>query len=482
MAETLAPAGDPPRTLFDKLWAAHAVADLPDGRTLVHIDRHLLHDLSSPQAFAGLREAGRRVRNPERTFAMSDHVVDTRPGRGDATVPGGTEMIVALRHNARDSGIRHFDVGDADQGIVHIVAAEQGLVLPGMSVVCGDSHACTLGALGAWAWGVGTSEVEHVLATQTLALHRPQAMRITLNGRLAPGVGAKDLALHLIRNIGVRGAATGFLELDGALVRALPMEARFTLCNMAIECGARAGVIAPDDTTFDYVRQRVPALPAWDEALRHWRSLASDPGARYQNERVLEVALDAPQFTWGTNPSQVVALHEPLPDPASATSPADAAVLAQAQAYMGLRPGQRLQGLPVDRVFIGSCTNARLSDLQAAADVVRGRRVAAGVQALVVPGSMAVRRAAEALGLDQVFTAAGFEWRMPGCSMCVGMNADQVGAGERCVATSNRNFEGRQGPGARTHLASPASAAAAAIAGHLVDHRELTGGVEHASL
>lgn len=471
-----------PRTLFDKLWDAHAIAPLADGRTLVHIDRHLLHDLSSPQAFAGLREAGRRVRNPERTFAMSDHVVDTHPGRGDATVPGGAEMIVALRRNARDSGIRHFDVGDPDQGIVHVVAAEQGLVLPGMSVVCGDSHACTLGALGAWAWGVGTSEVEHVLATQTLAMHRPEAMRITLRGRLGPGVGAKDLALHLIRRIGVRGAAVGFLELDGPLVRALPMEARFTLCNMAIECGARAGVIAPDGTTFDYVRQRAPRLVAWDEALRNWRGLASDPGARYGRELELEVALDAPLFTWGTHPGQAVALDEPLPSPDSAASSADGAVTSQALAYMDLAPGQCLRDLPVDRVFIGSCTNARLSDLQAAAAVVAGRRVAPGVRALVVPGSMAVRRAAEALGLDRVFTGAGFEWRMPGCSMCVGMNADQVGPGERCVATSNRNFEGRQGPGARTHLASPASAAAAAIAGRLVDHRQLTGGAGHASL
>ncbi len=464
---------DNPRTLFQKLWQAHQVAATPDGRHLVHIDRHLLHDLSSPQAFDGLRGAGRRVRNPERTFATADHIVSTDPDRGDETVPGGREMIVALRRNAQEFGIRHFDLGDPAQGIVHVVAPEQGLVHPGMTVVCGDSHTSTLGALGAWAWGIGTSEVEHVLATQTIAMHEPASMRLRLEGHMAEGLGAKDLALHVIRRIGVRGAAVGFLEFAGPLVEALPMVQRFTLCNMAIEAGARAGVIGVDATTLDYLATHCTGLPHLPQALQSWRQWVSDPGGRYPVEQTLQVDLQRPQLSWGTHPGQVVDIGEPVPTLDQAADDAARASLRKACDYMGLEPGQAVEGLPVQRVFIGSCTNGRLQDLQDAARIVRGRRVAPGVRAMVVPGSMRVKREAEALGLDRIFLAAGWEWRQPGCSMCVGMNADTVGPGERCVATSNRNFEGRQGPGARTHLASPATAAAAAVCGRIVDFRSL---------
>jgi 3-isopropylmalate/(R)-2-methylmalate dehydratase large subunit len=465
----------PARTLFDKLWDAHRIAERDDGRTLVHIDRHLVHDLSSPQAFAGLREQGRRVRNPERTYAMADHIVSTAPGRGDETVPGGKEMILALRDNAREFGIRHFDLDDPAQGIVHVVAPEQGLIHPGMTVVCGDSHTCTLGALGAWAWGIGTSEVEHVLATQSLAMQKPRSIRIRIDGELAAGLSAKDLALHLLRRMGVRGAAAGFVELSGSVVAALDMESRLTLCNMGIEAGARATVIAPDATTLAYLRECCHALPLLEEALLRWAGWQGDEAARYPVEKQMDIKLESPQLTWGITPAQVVDVDEGLPHVADARSADEAAQWRRAYDYMGLQPGARLRGHAVDRVFIGSCTNGRLSDLIRAATIVRGRRVAAHVHAMVVPGSTTVGREARALGLDRIFTEAGFQWRQPGCSMCVGMNADRVAPGERCVSTSNRNFEGRQGPGARTHLASPASAAAAAVAGCIVDFRELEG-------
>lgn len=459
------------RALFDKLWEAHRIVDLDDGRSVIHIDRHLLHDLSSPQAFAGLRQAGRSVRNPDRAVAIADHIVSTSPDRSEDTVPGGTEMIRALRQNADMFGIAHLGVDHRDQGIVHVVAPELGLILPGMTVVCGDSHTCTLGALGAWAWGIGTSEVEHVLATQTLVMHRPAAMRLWLDGTLGPAVGAKDLALHIIRRIGVRGAGSGIVELDGPVIRRLDMEGRFTLCNMGIESGARAALISPDDVTIDYVAAHRNGVPIGKDALRAWRDLRSDPGARYDVEQSLTIDLSAPQLTWGTNPSQTIGIDEALPDLDTAANDSERAIMVRSYDYMGLTPGQRLEGTPVERVFIGSCTNGRLSDLVAAASIVRGRKVAPHIKALVVPGSMAVRRAAEQLGLHRIFQDAGFDWRQPGCSMCVGMNADKVGAGERCISTSNRNFEGRQGPGARTHLASPASAAAAAIAGAVADAR-----------
>ncbi|WP_338878683.1 3-isopropylmalate dehydratase large subunit [Achromobacter veterisilvae] len=467
-----APAAGAPQTLFDKLWDAHRVADLADGRSLIHIDRHLLHDLSSPQAFASLRAQGRAVRDPRRNVAIADHIVSTAPGRQAEQVPGGEAMIAALESNAARFGIRHYGVDDPDQGIVHVIAPELGLVLPGMTVACGDSHTSTLGALGAWAWGIGTSEAEHVLATQTLAMLRPRALRLTLAGALPPGLSAKDLTLHVLRRIGVRGASAGFLELAGAPVAALSMEERLTLCNMAIEAGARAAVIAPDDVTLAYLRRHAPA--ACDAAAQQaFRALRSDPLARYDAELEVTLALDSPQLTWGTSPAQVAGVRERLPDPEDAASAGERASMQQAYRYMGLTPGAPLADVPVQWVFIGSCTNGRLSDLQAAAAIAQGRRVAPGVRALVVPGSQRVKRAAERLGLDRVFRDAGFEWREPGCSMCVGMNADKVPPGERCVSTSNRNFEGRQGPGARTHLASPASAAAAAVAGAIVDHRDL---------
>ncbi len=462
------------RTAFDKLWDAHRVDDLPDGRTIVFIDRHLVHDLSSPQAFSGLLANQRVVRSPERTYAVADHIVSTAPGRSEETVPGGREMIMALRRNAARYGIRHYGIGDAGQGIVHVTAPDLGLIAPGMTVVCGDSHTCTLGALGAWAWGIGTSEVEHVLATQTLVMHRPRSMRLTLRGRLHAGIGAKDLALHILRRIGVQGAQVGFLELAGRIVADLDMEQRMTLCNLGIECGARTAFAAPDDTTLAYLAARVPDIARNAAALEEFRRMGSDAGARYEIEQSLDIDLDAPQFTWGTNPSQVIGVHEKLPLISEANNDKEQQIMRRSYEYMGLVPGESLHGTSVQRVFIGSCTNGRLSDLERAAAVISGRKVHGGVRALVVPGSQHVKHEAEKKGLHRIFIEAGFEWRESGCSMCVGMNEDRVAAKERCVSTSNRNFEGRQGPGARTHLASPESAAAAAIAGAIIDYRELS--------
>lgn len=459
-----------PRTLFDRLWASHVVADLGDGRVLIHIDRHVLHDLTSPQAFDGLRRAGRSVRNPELTWATQDHLVSTEPGRTDATVPGGDELIRALRTNAKAHRIPLFDLGDQRQGIVHVVAPEQAIALPGMTLVCGDSHTCTVGALGVYAWGIGTSDVEHVLATQTLVLRRPLDMRVRFEGALAAGVTAKDMVLHLIGKIGVGGATGHALEYAGSAVRGLDMEARMTLCNMAIECGARTALVAPDETTFDYLKGRAgaPTCAAWDAAVEQWRLLRSDDAAVFHRDVTIDAAAIAPQITWGTSPQDVVAVDGCVPVPDDT-----AAGRKRALEYMGLTPGMPIAGVPVDRVFIGSCTNGRLSDLRAAAAVLRGRRVAASVKVMVVPGSMAVKRAAEAEGLAKIFIDAGCDWREPGCSMCAGLNADQVGPLERCISTSNRNFEGRQGPRARTHLASPAMAAAAAATGCITDVRKI---------
>jgi 3-isopropylmalate/(R)-2-methylmalate dehydratase large subunit len=464
-----------PRTLFEKLWASHVVAGLDEDRALLHVDRHMLHDLTSPQAFDGLRRAGRSVRNPELTYAVQDHLVATDPGRTDDTVPGGRELIRALRANARAAGIELFDLDDPRQGIVHVVAPELGIALPGMTFVCGDSHTCTVGALGAYAWGIGTSDVEHVLATQTLAQRKPRTLRVSFEGVLAPAVTAKDMALYLIGRIGMGGATGHALEYAGAAVRGLGMEGRMTLCNMAIECGARAALVAPDDTTYEYLRGRpyAPAGPRWDEAVAQWRALPSEDGAQYDRDFTLDARAIAPQVTWGTRPQDVAPIDGRVPDPGAAADVGSRGAVERALDYMGLAPGAALEGLPIDRVFIGSCTNSRLTDLRDAARVVRGRRVAAGVRAIVVPGSMAVKRAAEAEGLDRVFVAAGFEWREPGCSMCAGLNPDKVGPRERCIATSNRNFEGRQGPLARTHLASPAMAAAAAVTGRITDVRKL---------
>ena len=463
---------EPPSTLFEKLWKSRLVTELDGGWALIHIDRHLLHDLSSPQAFSGLRREGRRVRSPELAMAVPDHIVDTHAGRDDGTVPGGEAMIVSLRANARQAGIKLYDIGDPYQGIVHVVAAERGVVLPGMTVACGDSHTCTLGALGCWAFGIGTSEVEHVLATQTLVLRKPVSMRMTVRGRLGKGVTAKDLALGIIAQIGVGAVRGGVLEFAGETVEALSMEERFTLCNMGIEASARSAVIAPDDTTFRYVADKSTSQLDLTGAVNYWRTLQTDTDAVFDEEFAFDCSELEPQISWGTHPGQTVGISQAVPETSSLASPRERESAQQAMSYMGVVPGQPLAGLPVHKVFIGSCTNSRLSDLQSAANIVRGHRVAAGVQALVVPGSTEVKRQAEQLGLDRIFLDAGFEWRESGCSMCVGMNADRVEPGQRCVSTSNRNFEGRQGPGARTHLASPATAAASAIVGAITDCRE----------
>lgn len=446
-----------PRTFLDKAWDRHEIRRLEDGRSLIFIDRLLLHELSTPRAFEQLREKGVPAAFPDQVFGFSDHIVTTEPGRATGHVEGGPEMLAAFARNARDFGIRHFDVDDAQQGIVHVAAPELGLILPGMTVVCGDSHTCTSGGLGALGWGIGTSEIAQVLATQTLAIRKPRTMRIELTGAPPRGVSAKDIVLALIARFGVAAGAGYMVEYAGAAVRAMTAEARMTLCNMSIEMGARIGAVAPDDTTFDYIAGRPFAPPeaAMDAARRSWATLAADPDARFDREITFDVSDLAPQITWGTTPADTIAIDGTIPENANP----------RALEYMALSRGARLEGLPVDRVFIGSCTNGRLTDLREAAAVLRGRRVAGGVRALVSPGSTQVKRAAEAEGLDQVFRQAGFEWRDSGCSMCPGLNGDKAQSGERIVSTTNRNFENRQGGGARTHLASPATAAAAALSG-----------------
>ena len=462
-----------PRTLFERVWDAHVVHEIADGVALLYVDLHLVHEVTSPQAFAGLRQAGRRVRRPERTLATVDHNVPT----GDRSLPiadgVAARQLDALGANARDFGIELFDLASPNQGIVHVIAPELGATQPGMLVVCGDSHTSTHGAFGAFALGIGTSEVEHVLATQCLVLPKPRNLEARFTGAAAPGVSAKDLILALIGQIGTAGATGYVIEYTGEAIRALSMEERMTVCNMSIEAGARAGMIAPDDTTFAYLagRSRAPAGASWEGALARWRTLATDPRARYDWQITLDAASVAPQVTWGTNPGMVAAISGRVPNPADLPTEHERQAAARALEYMGLAPGTPLEGIPIDRVFLGSCTNARIEDLRAAATVVRGRRVASRVRAMVVPGSQRVKMQAEREGLDRVFRDAGFEWRNAGCSMCLGMNADVLGAGERCAATSNRNFEGRQGRGGRTHLMSPAMAAAAAIEGCLVDVR-----------
>jgi len=462
-----------PRTLYDKIWDAHAVAD-DDGETLLYVDLHLLHEVTSPQAFAGLAAAGRPVRRPDRVLALSDHNV---PTIGQAAGPAGVEdrearaQLEALVTNTRRHGIENFPMGDPRGGIVHVVGPEQGRSQPGMTIVCGDSHTSTHGAFGALAFGIGTSEVEHVLATQTIRQRRSRNMRITVRGSLAPHVYAKDLALHILRTIGVDGATGHVIEYAGEAVRALSMDARMTLCNLSIEMGARAGLIAPDETTFAYLEGR-PAAPTggeWNAALDRWRALPTDADASFDREVAIEAADVVPMVSWGTNPSQVVGVDGFIPDPALLPGADARGVAERALAYMDLSPGQPIAGTPLDRVFIGSCTNSRIEDLRIVADIVRGRRVASHVRAMVVPGSGLVKRQAEAEGIDTILLAAGFDWREPGCSMCVGMNADRLQPGERCAATSNRNFENRQGRGGRTHLMSPALAAASALAGHIAD-------------
>jgi 3-isopropylmalate/(R)-2-methylmalate dehydratase large subunit len=458
-------------TLFDRVWETHVVREPPGEPALLYVDLHLIHEVTSPQAFEGLRLAGRRVRRPDRTLATVDHNVPTIGRERGVEDPLSAAQIEALERNCAEFGIPLYALSSPRQGIVHVIGPEQGVTQPGMTIVCGDSHTSTHGAFGALAFGIGTSEVEHVLATQTLTQFRPRTMRITLEGAPGLGVTAKDLILGTIGLIGVAGAAGHVIEYAGASIRALSMEGRMTVCNMSIEGGARAGMIAPDDTTFAYLEGRPAAPRDFDAAVEAWRALPSDPGAAFDAEVSVDAAALAPQVTWGTTPEMVVPVTGRVPTPDDEADPARRDAVTRALAYMGLAGGEAIEDIAVDAVFIGSCTNGRIEDLRAAAGVVGGRRVAPTVRAMVVPGSMRVKAQAEAEGLDAVFRAAGFEWRDAGCSMCLGMNPDILQPGERCASTSNRNFEGRQGKGGRTHLVSPAMAAAAAIAGHLVDVR-----------
>ena len=463
----------PPQTLFEKVWNAHVVDQEPGQPALLYIDLHLIHEVTSPQAFEGLRASGRKVRVPARTFATQDHNVPTTDRSLPIADPDSALQVAVLRKNCAEFGIRLFDLGDREQGIVHVIGPELGMTQPGMTIVCGDSHTSTHGAFGALAFGIGTSEVEHVLATQCLWQERPRTMELRVDGKLGLGVTAKDVILAVIGRIGTDGATGHVIEYRGSAISALTMEERMTVCNMTIEAGARAGMIAPDRTTVEYLRGRryAPQTADFDRAAASWLKLHSDEGARFDASRVFDAAAIAPQVTWGTNPGMVSEVTARVPDPASFADTSQSDAVARALAYMGLEPGVPITEIRVDRVFIGSCTNSRLGDLQAAARIVQGRKVAASVQAMVVPGSQQVKAEAEALGLDRVFKDAGFEWRESGCSMCLGMNPDILKPRERCASTSNRNFEGRQGKGGRTHLVSPPMAAAAAIAGHFVDVR-----------
>jgi len=463
-----------PRTLYDKIWDDHLVQENADGTSLIYIDRHLVHEVTSPQAFEGLRLSHRKVRAPERTLAVVDHNVPTTDRSHGIDDPESALQVETLAQNARDFGVEYYNELDKRQGIVHIVGPEQGFTLPGMTIVCGDSHTSTHGAFGALAHGIGTSEVEHVLATQTLIQSKARNMRVTVDGALPDGVTAKDIILAIIGEIGTAGGTGHVLEYAGSAIRALSMEGRMTVCNMSIEGGARAGLIAPDETTFDYVksRPRAPEGKAWDMALDYWQTLYSDPDAAFDREVRLDAAALPPIVTWGSSPEDVVSVTGVVPDPDQIADANRRASKWRALDYMGLRPGTKITDIPVERVFLGSCTNGRIEDLRAAAKVVGTNKVKPGVNALVVPGSGLVKAQAEAEGLDKVFLAAGFEWREPGCSMCLAMNADKLRPQERCASTSNRNFEGRQGFKGRTHLVSPAMAAAAAIAGHFVDIRE----------
>jgi 3-isopropylmalate/(R)-2-methylmalate dehydratase large subunit len=463
------------KTLYDKIWDAHLVA-APQGESpIIYIDRHLVHEVTSPQAFEGLRHAGRKVRRPDLTLAVADHNVPTKDRDQPIADAEAALQVRTLEENTAAFGIEYLAMNDVRQGIVHIVGPEQGWTLPGTTIVCGDSHTSTHGAFGALAFGIGTSEVEHVLATQTLAMPKAKNMRVTVNGRLAQGVSAKDLALAIIARIGTAGGTGHVIEYAGEAVRALSMEGRMSLCNMTIEAGARAGLVAPDETTFAYVagRPRAPKGAAYEAALKYWRTLKSDPDAQFDQEVVIDAAVVAPMVTWGTSPEQGLTIDAVVPDPLKEADANRRNGIERALAYMDLTPGTPLNKVRIDRVFIGSCTNGRIEDLRAAAAIVRGKKVAPHVGAMVVPGSGLVKEQAEAEGLDQIFIESGFEWREPGCSMCLAMNADRLAPGERCASTSNRNFEGRQGRGGRTHLMSPAMAAAAAIAGHLVDVREI---------
>lgn len=462
-----------PRTMFEKLWDAHVVHEEPGKPAILYIDLHLVHEVTSPQAFEGLRLSGRKVRRPERTFATMDHNVPT----SDRSLPIEDEIsrrqIEALEQNAKEFGITLFDLFSPRQGIVHVIGPELGLTQPGMTIVCGDSHTSTHGAFGSLAFGIGTSEVEHVLATQCLLQHKPKTMEIHIKGDLPTGVSAKDVILGIIGQIGTAGATGYVVEYTGKCIEQFSMEERMTICNMSIEAGARAGMIAPDETTFEYLRGRphAPKGEDFDRAVEEWRKLRTDPGAKFDARVEIDASTLTPMVSWGTNPGQVVSVLDKVPDPADFDDTEERRSVEDALAYMDLQPGTPIQDITIDRVFLGSCTNGRLNDLRAAAKIVRGRRVADHVRAMVVPGSQMVKKQAEKEGLDKIFKAAGFEWREAGCSMCLGMNPDILLPGERCASTSNRNFEGRQGRGGRTHLVSPEMAAAAAIAGRFVDVR-----------
>ena len=463
-----------PRTLYDKIFDSHLVHEAEDGTAVLYIDRHLVHEVTSPQAFEGLRMAGRSVRRPEATLAVPDHNVPTTDRSQGIADPESKLQVETLEQNCEDFGIEIFKMDDIRQGIVHIVGPEQGLTQPGMTIVCGDSHTATHGAFGALAFGIGTSEVEHVLATQTLIQQRAKNMAVKVNGTLSKGCTAKDIVLAVIGEIGTAGGTGYVIEFMGDAIRALSMEGRMTVCNMTIEGGARAGLIAPDQVTFDYLqgRPRAPKAGQWEQAVQYWQGLTSDEGAHFDAVVEIDASAIVPKVTWGTSPEDVVSITDVVPNPADADSPELAAKWQRSLDYMGIEAGTKMTDLSVDRVFIGSCTNGRIEDLRAAAAIAKGRKVADSVGAMVVPGSGLVKEQAEEEGLDKIFEAAGFEWREPGCSMCLAMNADKLEPGERCASTSNRNFEGRQGRGGRTHLVSPAMAAAAAIAGHLADVRD----------
>jgi len=462
--------------LFDKVWDSHVVEKLPDGTCVLYIDRHLTHEVTSPQAFEGLRMAGRKVRRPDLTIAVVDHNIPTSDRSAGIAEPESRLQVETLEKNVADFGVPYFPVNDKRQGIVHIIGPEQGISLPGMTIVCGDSHTSTHGAMGALAFGIGTSEVEHVLATQTLLQKPAKNMLVRVDGTLPPGCTGKDIVLAIIGKIGTAGGTGHVIEYAGEAIRALDMAGRMTVCNMSIEAGARAGMIAPDDVTFTYVRGKpyAPKGEALDRAIAYWRTLPSDAGAHYDRVVEIDAATIVPMVTWGTNPEAVAPITGTVPDPASEPDEAKRAQMQRMLEYMALTPGQKLSDVPIDVVFIGSCTNGRIEDIRAAAGVAKGRKVAPGVRALVVPGSGIVKQQAEAEGLDRILLDAGFEWREAGCSMCLGMNPDKLTPGQRCASTSNRNFEGRQGPGGRTHLLSPAMAAAAAVSGHLADVRELS--------
>lgn len=463
-----------PRTLFEKIWDNHVVHSDESKQSIIYIDLHLVHEVTSPQAFEGLRLADRQVRRSARTIATADHNVPTSDRSLPIADPISKQQIDTLRNNCAEFGVKYYDLGDVNQGIVHVIGPEMGYTQPGMTIVCGDSHTSTHGAFGALAFGIGTSEVEHVLATQTLRQSKPKTLELRVDGKLGPGVTAKDMILYLIGQITTSGGTGYCIEYTGEVVRGLTMENRMTVCNMSIEAGARAGMIAPDEVTFEYLKGRkfAPQGDAWDKAVAEWRKLPTDKGAKYDKSLVYDGADIEPQVTWGTNPGQVTSVSGVVPNPADFADATDQKTTAQALEYMNIKAGQPIVDLTLDRVFIGSCTNARIEDLRAAAAVAKGRKVSDKVSAMVVPGSGVVKKQAEEEGLDQVFREAGFDWREAGCSMCLAMNPDKLAPGERCASTSNRNFEGRQGRGGRTHLVSPAMAAAAAIEGHFVDVRE----------